>query len=92
MPAQGFTRIAEVETEAPAAPQKQTNAALQMLLAALSEKVGAFAAALFALITVGSAWWLWLKMPDDPTPTQLDGLGMYALFILALHGIRRNRK
>ncbi len=41
-------------------------------------------ASLFTLLTVASAFVLWLLMPD-PNITQLVGMGMYAVFVLLIN-------
>lgn len=89
-----FTKVAEVETDErvvqhPAAQPKAENIALQMLLAAIGQRIGAFFHAFFVLLTVGSCWWLWLQAPPDPSVRQIVSLALYAAFILALHVIRR---
>ncbi len=72
--------------------KREASAAMQMLIAVLSQKIGAFAYAIFTLLTVGSAWWLFIQVLDHPSVLQLIGLGMYGLFILALHVIRGRQK
>lgn len=88
----GFTEVAQVENVVDHPAKREASAAMQMLLAALSQKIGAFAYAVFTLLTVGSAWWLFLQAPADPSIKQLVGLGMYGSFILALHVIRGHHK
>lgn len=89
-----FTQVAEVPEDRvvdhPA--KREASAAMQMLLAVLSQKVGAFAHAIFTLLTVGSCWWLFMQAPADPSVKQLIGLGMYGSFILALHVIRGRQR
>ena len=88
----GFTKVAEVEdaqvVQHPSAPSRSESIALQVLLAAIGQKVGAFAHAIFTLLTVGSVWWLWMQTPPDPTVRQIVSLTLYAAFVLALHVIR----
>lgn len=89
----GFTEVAQVDDKVVDHPAKrEASAAMQMLLAALSQKIGAFAYALFTLLTVGSCWWLFMKVLDQPTVLQLVGLAMYGTFILTLHVIRGRQK
>jgi len=88
-----FVPVEQVEEKVVDHPSKrEASAAMQMLLAALSQKVGAFAHAVFTLLTVGSCWWLFMQAPPDPSVKQLVGLGMYGSFILALHVIRGRQK
>jgi len=89
----GFQPVPDSERviQHPSAP-REASVGLQIVLAALSQKLGAFATAIFTLLTVGSVWWLWLVSPSDPSVKTLVGLGMYALFILALHVIRGKQK
>ncbi len=44
----------------------------------------------FSLLTVGSAFWLWMSIPD-PNTNQLVWTAMYALFILAANIIVRRK-
>lgn len=74
-------------------PTAAHNAALALLLVALktlSQKTILAMAALrrwlFRLLTAGSVFWLWLSIPE-PSPHQLVGLGMYAVFIIVVNGI-----
>ena len=95
----GFTKIAEIETEAgqvvehPAMQRDQNMAAeiMGIALKALSQRALVAFASLFTAATVASAWWLWLQAPPDPSVKQLVGLALYGLFILSLHVIRRDR-
>lgn len=45
---------------------------------------------LFSLLTVASAFWLWLTFPE-PNTNQLISIGGYALFILAANVIVRRK-
>ena len=61
---------------------------LKLLLTALTALGQRFVVALsrlFSIITIGSAFWLWLICLPSPTIPQLVGLGLYAMFILAMH-------
>lgn len=59
---------------------------LLLSLKALSQRALVALSSLFTLITVGSAFWLWMTIPH-PDVYQLVGLGMYALFVLAANFI-----
>lgn len=61
---------------------------LMMALKALSQRTVIALASLFTLITVGSAFWLFLATPD-PTTFQLIKLAMYGVFVLAANFIVR---
>lgn len=84
----------KLETET--IPEQSTpaeQAGMQMLfmgLKALSQRALIALSALFTLLTVGSAFWLFMSI-RDPNTMQLIECGMYALFILAANMIvRRN--
>ena len=88
-----FQEVAQVDENVVDHPKKrEASAAMQMLLAALSQKIGAFAYAIFTLLTVGSCWWLFMQVLDHPTVLQLIGVGMYGSFVLALHVIRGRQR
>lgn len=82
------------ETEQPAQPAKPDPAlalSTQMLtiaLSALSQKALIALASLFSITLAGTAFFLWWMILPNPSINQLVGLGMYAVFILALHYIR----
>lgn len=59
---------------------------LRIGLKALSQRALVAASALFTLLTVASAFWLFLSI-KDPNPMQLTLLGMYAVFVLAANVI-----
>lgn len=59
-------------------------------LKALSQRALIALESLFTLITVGSAFWLWMSIPE-PNVHQLVGLGMYAAFVLAANVIVRRK-
>lgn len=99
--ARGFEAIAEQDI--PTIPPKpadkpQSNVAqdahiaTQMLLLALKALSERAIVALSALFTAGglaSAWWLWSTILPNPSVLQLVGIGMYAVFLLALEFVRR---
>ena len=72
--------------------QNKSDAASQMLfmaLKALSQRALVALSACFSLITVGSAFALWWRVLPEPSVLQLVGLGLYALFLLSIHILRR---
>lgn len=80
-----------VTDEAPETRPAESGAATDLLvlaLTALSKRFVVALASLFTLLTVASAFWLWHSVPD-PTATQLVGLGMYGLLVLAINVIVR---
>ena len=81
----------EIEAPAPASSSAKS-AGMHMLylgLKALSQRALVALSALFTLLTVASAFALWWRVLPDPSVFQLIGLGLYAIFILAVHLVRR---
>ena len=81
----------EIEASAPASSSAES-AGMHMLylgLKALSQRALVALSALFTLLTVASAFALWWRVLPDPSVFQLIGLGLYAIFILAVHLVRR---
>lgn len=64
--------------------------ALMLGLKALSQRAAVALEGLATLITAGLVFWLWLSIPN-PTVNQLIGMGMFAVFILAINIIARKR-
>jgi hypothetical protein len=62
--------------------------ALMLGLKALSQRTLDALSRLFTLLTVASAFWLWMTMPH-PDVFQLVSLGGYAAFVLAVNVIVR---
>lgn len=82
--------IVPEDTEPPA-PRVDNDVAARMLtlaLAALSQRALIALSSLFSITLAGSCFILFYITLPNPTVFQLVGLGMYALFILALHVIR----
>lgn len=63
---------------------------MSMALGALSQRALVALAACFTLLTVGSAFWLWLSIPD-PNPHQIVSLSIYAAFVLAANWLVRRK-
>lgn len=89
----------EAPPQAPqvAAPQQKTpvlnGVAIQMMtmaLGALSQRAVIALAACFTLLTVGSAFWLWMSIPD-PNTNQIISLSIYAVLVLAINVIVRRK-
>lgn len=69
--------------------EQQRAQAMQVLMLALQtlgKRALIAVSNLFTLVTVGSAWWLWMSVPD-PNTHQLVYLGGYALFVLVINFI-----
>ena len=93
-----FNIVGEEEMQQPqqAPPQPAGNAdtarAVQILALALLTVSQRFVIAVSNLLTaaaVGSAFWLWWRVLPNPDVEQLVGLGLYALFLLAVETVRR---
>ena len=71
----------------------ENSAAIGLLLLSLktlSQRALLAVASLFVAATVGSVWWLFNNaLPADPSPRQLIGLGLYCIFVLAIHIVGR---
>jgi len=81
----------EIEPPAPAAASSAESAGMHMLylgLKALSQRALIALSALFTLLTVASAFWLWMTI-KDPNVMQLIEMGMYGIFVLAANLIVR---
>ena len=80
----------EVEAPAPASSSAES-AGMHMLylgLKALSQRALVALSATFTLLTVASAFWLFLSI-HDPNVMQLIEMGMYGVFVLAANLIVR---
>lgn len=69
-------------------------AGLTMLIAGMktmSQKTLVAFSACFTMLSVGSAFWLWLTVLKEPSPDKLVGLAIYGIFVLAIEWIRRRR-
>src|SRR5262245_33304229 len=77
-----------VPDDPPPAPKRDT-ALLLLGLKTISQRAVAAIADLFTLVTVGSAFWLFLAIKEAPTTFQLVLAAMYALFVLAANWIVR---
>lgn len=74
----------QVAQQQAAQTQMQAAQVLAVALKALSQKALIALATLFTLLTVGSAFVLWLLIPE-PTVPQLVSLGIYSVFILLIN-------
>lgn len=91
----GF-RLEEIvePTPEPQRVDRASQAAIATLLLALktlSQKALLAFIQLFTLLTVGSAFWLWMTIPQ-PDTHQLISLGMYAVFVLVTNWIVLRRR
>lgn len=87
----GNFQVIENDETTPNSPPPQEERGLSVLLLALkalSQRSLVALASLFTLITVGSAFWLFLATPE-PTVFQLIKLAMYGIFVLAANFIVR---
>jgi hypothetical protein len=93
--ARGFQEVQDEQVGAvnvvdhPAKESALTAQALTIIFAQLSKKALIAISSLFTAAALFSAWWLWADVLPNPTNHQLVGVGMYALFILAIEFIRR---
>lgn len=86
----GFTVVDDRPAETPTTDQaRQATQLLMVALRALSERALVAIGNLFSLFLAASVWWLARGVLDAPSDRQLIGLGLYALFVLALHLVRR---
>jgi len=72
--------------------QALTNAGLAMMvtgLKTLSQRTLVAFSACFTLLSVASAFWLWLTILPEPNPSKLVGLALYGVFLLGIEWIRR---
>ena len=77
------------QNAAAAAQMVQATKVLNLALATIGQRFVIAVSSLFTAGALVSAWWLWSTTLPNPTTPQLIGLGMYALFILMIEGIRR---
>ena len=71
---------------------EQNKIAQQMLMLALktfSQRAVIGASNLFTLGLMAASWVLWSRILPEPSPMQLVGAGMWAVFILAIEFVRR---
>jgi len=94
---QGFSLV-DSQPEPEDAEQKKRDAfddrytnLLAISLRALSQRATVAVASLFTLLLAASAFWLWMMILPNPTVLQLVGLGMYAIFALALEFVKRRK-
>lgn len=95
-PSRGFQLVEDqAEPQAAASPKQPfinrvSIEMMSMALGALGQRALVALAACFTLLTVGSAFWLWLSIPD-PNPHQLVSLSIYAAFVLAANWLVRRK-
>ena len=83
--------VAAAEAKLAEARRLQTAATQTMMLAlkTIAQKLIIAISNLFSAAALGLAWLLWRQTLPDPSSNQLIGLGVFAVFILALEYIRR---
>ena len=82
----------QIEAPTDTVAQALTNAGLAMMitgLKALSQRSLVALSACFTLLSVASAFWLWLTILPEPNPSKLVGLALYGVFLLGIEWIRR---
>lgn len=85
-------RLRQIDEEKVAPDTDAENAAMSMILLGLktlSQRTIVALGDLFTTLTCISAFWLWYSVLPAPNAYQLVGVGLYGLFILLLHIIRR---
>lgn len=70
---------------------ERATAAMMLALKALSQRAIAAVKDIFTLVSVGSAFWLFMSI-RDPNTYQLVELGLFSVFILAANWIVRRGK
>lgn len=95
-PAQeALAAIASATAEAHATIASAADANRQILLIALralSQRALTAISDSFTLLLVASVWWLWSSVLANPTLQQIETVGGYAAFCLAIEFIRRGRR
>lgn len=92
---QALRAVAErelIETPTQVENEPEAGISLKILLTALTALSQRFIVALsrlFTLTTIASAFVLWFNVLPSPTIPQLVGLGLYAVFIVAMHLVVR---
>ena len=94
MAARGFQEVSPPQETADVVghPSRENTIAAQaltLILKGLSQKALIAISSLFTSAALFSAWWLWMTILPDPSNRQLIGVGMYAVFILAVEVVRR---
>lgn len=79
-----------LEKDDPAPESSRAESMMLFALKGLSQRAIAAVKDLFTLLSVASAFWLFLSIPD-PNNYQLAELLLYALFVLAANWIVRRR-
>ncbi len=69
--------------------RRLVSAALQMALRTLSQKTLVALASLYSLLLAGAVFWVFWRILADPSVLQLVGAGMFSIFALAIHVVRK---
>lgn len=92
MPDEPRKALFEVVQDEPVKPARGDGVAmLKLALAPLSERGAAFISGLFTLVTIGSAFWLYMSI-HEPNVYQLVEIAMYSVFVLSANWIVRLRR
>lgn len=91
--ARAFEIVSETEAgedQPQAAPAKQPGndasiKAIMLALKALSQRTIVALSSLFTLVTVLSAWYLWMVTLPNPSVQQLVGLGLYGVLVIVVN-------
>lgn len=68
----------------------QATQLLTLALTALGKRAVVAIGHIYAVLLAGTVFWLFMEVLQAPSILQLIGAGMYAAFILAVIGLRRN--
>ena len=71
------------------AQREAAGLALQMALRTLSQKTLVALSSLYSLLLAGAVFWVFWRILADPSVLQLVGAGMFGLFALAIHLVRK---
>ena len=71
------------------AQRRAAGLALQMALRTLSQKTLVALSSLYSLLLAGAVFWVFWRILADPSVLQLVGAGMFGLFALAIHLVRK---
>jgi hypothetical protein len=71
------------------AQRRAAGLALQMALRTLSQKTLVALSSLYSLLLAGAVFWVFWRILADPSVLQLVGAGMFGIFALAIHLVRK---
>lgn len=85
-PAMGY-----VPDAAEAARARRASEMVSLALRALGQRALVAVAAIFSLVLAGSVFWLAMTVAGNPSVKQLVLLGLYSVFVVVLHVVRRTK-